>query len=196
MVRRPALKPPACCPASARDADILGPSHEVALGRGEFPVRRHDELTFHREMNRLFEEVFRGAFYDPAATPLGMERREADLEGSWPHKGSWPHIEMAKTGKEIKVTAELPGLDEKDVRVELSNHVLTIDGEKKRETEEHNRWFSERYYGHFERRIPLDWDIDEDKVDASFRNGVLTITLPKSARAQEQTRRIPLHNGG
>jgi HSP20 family protein len=172
----------------------LIPSHQVPLGRGEFSVRRNDEmdplLTFHREMNRLFEEVYRSAFYEPTATPLGMERRETD----W--KGSWPHIEMAKTGKEIKVTAELPGLDEKDVRVELSNHVLTIDGEKKSETEEHHRWFSERLYGHFERRIPLDWDVDEDKVDASFRNGVLTITLPKSGRAQEQTRRIPLHNGG
>jgi HSP20 family protein len=157
-------------------------------------MHRNDEmdplLTFHREMNRLFEEVFRGAFYEPAATPLGMERRETG------RKGSWPHIEMAKTGKEIKVIAELPGLDEKDVRVELSNHVLTIDGEKKSETEEHHRWFSERYFGHFERRISLDWDVDEDKVDASFRNGVLTITLPKSARAKEQTRRIPLHNGG
>jgi HSP20 family protein len=168
-------------------------SHQVPLGRGEFPVRRNDEmdplLTFHREMNRLFEEVFRGAFYEPAAAPLGIERREPDL------KGSWPNIVVTKTGKEIKIIAELPGLDEKDVRVELSNHVLTIDGEKKSETEEHNRWFSERYYGHFERRIPLDWDVDEDKVGASFRNGVLTVTLPKSARAEEHTRRIPLHNG-
>ena len=172
----------------------LIPSHQVALGRGEFSLRRNDEmdplLTFHREMNRLFEEVYRGASFDPAANPLGIERHET----AW--KGSWPHIEMAKTGKEIKVIAELPGLDDKDVRVELSNHVLTIDGEKKSEIDERDRWFSERYCGHFERRIPLDWDVDEDKVDASFRNGVLTITLPKSARAREQTRRIPLHNGG
>jgi HSP20 family protein len=74
--------------------------------------------------------------------------------------------------------------------------VLTINGERRSESEEHNRWFSERYYGHFERRIPLDWDVDEDMVGASFRNGVLIVTLPKSARAEEHTRRIPLHNGG
>jgi HSP20 family protein len=162
----------------------------------EFLMHRNDEmnplLTLHREMNRVFEEVFRGT-YDPANAPF--DRHGIDQGSGWQGSG-WPHIEVAKTGKEIKVIAELPGLDEKDVRVELSNHVLTIDGEKKSEIEEHNRWFSERYHGHFERRIPLDWDVDEDKVGASFRNGVLTVTLPKSTKAQEHTKRISVNNGG
>ena len=170
------------------------PSQQMPLGRGQFSMRRDDEkdplLTLHREMNRLFEEVFRGAFYEPAAAPSGTDWREIG------RKTGWPQIEVAKTAEEIKVMAELPGLDEKDVRVELSNHVLTIDGEKKSDTEEHNRWFSERYFGHFERRIPLvDWDVDEERVGASFRNGVLTVTLPKSTKAQEHTKRIPLGNG-
>ena len=190
----------------------LVPSQSQMPFNREFLMRRNDEmnplLTLHREMNRVFEEVFRGAFYNPAITPL--DRHGIDQGNGWQGNGwqgndwqgngwqgsGWPHIEVAKTGKEIKVIAELPGLDEKDVRVELSNHVLTIDGEKKSEIEERNRWFSERYHGHFERRIPLDWDVDEDKIGASFRNGVLTVTLPKSTKAQEHTKRISVNNGG
>jgi HSP20 family protein len=161
----------------------------IPVGRGEIPGRRNEELnpllTLHREMNRMFDDVFRGAFQDPDTKPFGFDRAM-----------TWPSVEVAKTAKEIKVTAELPGIDEKDVRVELANNVLTIDGEKKSEIEDQNRWFSERYYGHFERRIPLNWEVDEDKVAASFRNGVLTVTLPKSAKAQEHTKRIPVTNGG
>ncbi len=95
-------------------------------------------------------------------------------------------------GKEVKVTAELPGLEEKDVGVELANGVLVIKGEKRAETEDKDRLFSERYYGRFERRIPVD-DIEADNVDASFKSGVLTVTLPKSARAQEKVKRIAIN---
>ena len=67
----------------------------------------------------------------------------------------WPNIEVSETGNEVKVTAELPGLDEKDVDIRLSDGVLVIGGEKKTETEDKDRLFSERTYGRFERRIPL-----------------------------------------
>ncbi len=79
----------------------------------------------------------------------------------------------------------------KDVDVQLANGVLTIRGEKKTETEDKDRCFSERLYGHFERRIPID-DIDEGKVAASFKNGVLTVTLPKTAPASDKIKRIPI----
>jgi HSP20 family protein len=104
----------------------------------------------------------------------------------------WPDIEVSETDKEVKVTAELPGLEEKDVSVELANGVLVIKGEKRAETEDKDRLFSERYYGRFERRIPVD-DIEADNVDASFKSGVLTVTLPKSARAQEKVKRIAIN---
>jgi HSP20 family protein len=90
------------------------------------------------------------------------------------------------------VIAELPGLEQKDVEVELANDVLTISGEKKSETEDKERLFSERYYGRFERRIPVD-DVDQDKVAASFNNGVLTVTLPKSPTAQQKVKRIAIN---
>ena len=93
----------------------------------------------------------------------------------------------------MKVIAELPGLEEKDVEVKLSDGLLAIKGEKKTETEDEDRLFSERYYGRFERRVPVE-DIEEDKVSASFRNGVLTVILPKLPEAQQQAKRIPINS--
>jgi len=130
--------------------------------------------------DRLFDEAFRG--FDLA--PLGLFDR-------FFCGASWPQIEVAETGKEIKVTAGPPGLDEKDIDFHLANGVLTIRGEKHAETEDKDRLFSERYYGRFERRIPLE-DVDENKVTASFKKGVLTVSLPKSPAAFERIKRIPI----
>jgi HSP20 family protein len=107
----------------------------------------------------------------------------------------WPQIDIDETDKEVRVTAELPGLDEKDVSLELANGVLSISGEKRSESEDKARRFSERYYGRFERRIPLD-DVDEDKASATFKNGVLSITVPKSAEAKSNVRRIAINRNG
>jgi HSP20 family protein len=157
----------------------------VPCNRGrEVTVRREEVnpfLALHREMNRLFDDVFRG--FDLA--PFGFDRGFDRMIG-------WPNIEVSDTDKEVKVTAELPGLEEKDVELELANGILAIKGEKRTEMEDKDRLFSERYYGRFERRIPVE-DIDEDKVSASFRNGVLTVSLPKTARAQRHVKRIAIN---
>jgi HSP20 family protein len=136
-------------------------------------------------MDRMFDEVFRG--FDLA--PFG---RSFDRQG-W-HTGGWPHLEVNETDSELKVSVELPGLDEKDVEVELTNGVLVIKGEKKMESEDKDRWFSERYYGRFERRIAID-DVEADKVSALFKNGVLTVTLPKTASARN-VKRIAMNPSG
>ncbi|MDQ2082759.1 Hsp20/alpha crystallin family protein [Xanthobacteraceae bacterium Astr-EGSB] len=137
-------------------------------------------VTLHREINRMFDEVMHGF----GLTPFGGDR---PLDA-----GGWPRIEVTESENEVKVTAELPGIDQKDVDVELANGLLCIRGEKKTETEDKGRLFSERYYGRFERRIPVD-DVEEDKVAATFGNGVLTVTLPKSARAQQNVKRIAIN---
>jgi len=124
--------------------------------------------------------VFRG--FD--LSPFSMDR--------WNGTNAWPGIEISESEKEVQVTAELPGLEEKDIEVELEKGVLAIRGETKTETEDKNRLFSESYYGRFERRIPLD-DIDQDKIEASFRNGVLNVTLPRTATAQQNVRRIAIN---
>jgi HSP20 family protein len=163
---------------SVRDLVPLKRGRDVTVRRGE---EANPFLALHREMNRLFDDVFRG--FD--LTPFGFDRGFESTIG-------WPNIEVSDTDKEMKVTAELPGLEEKDVELELANGVLAIKGEKKTETEGKGRLFSERYYGRFERRIRAE-DVEEDKVSASFRNGVLTVTLPKTAQAQRQVKRIAIN---
>lgn len=101
-------------------------------------------------------------------------------------------MEISDGEKEIRVTAEVPGLEEKDIEVLLEDGVLTLKGEKRSETEDRDRQFSERYYGTFERRIPLGYEIEEEKIDARFKNGVLAIVLPKTAKAQSQAKRIAI----
>lgn len=160
-----------------RDLIPWGRSHQT-------PSRYRDEsdpfMTLHREMNRLFDDVFRS--FD--MSPFGGMGRMA----------GWPSVEVIEGDKEVRISAELPGMDEKDIEVLMNDGVLTIRGEKKSEMEDRERAFSERYYGRFERRIPLGWDIDEDKVQASFRNGVLTVTMPKSAESTAHVKRIPVNS--
>ena len=83
-------------------------------------------------------------------------------------------------------------MDEKDVQVELANGVLAIAGEKKTEIEDKDRLFSERHFGRFARRIPVE-DVDEANISAAFKNGVLTVTLPKVAPAQSKVKRIAIN---
>jgi HSP20 family protein len=113
--------------------------------------------------------------------------------GGMGRMAGWPSVEVIETDKDVRVSAELPGLDEKDVEVLMSDSVLTLRGEKRSEVEDKDRTFSERTYGRFERRIPLGWDVEEDKVNASFQNGVLTVTMPKSAKAAAKARRIAIN---
>ncbi len=138
--------------------------------------------TLHREMNRLFEDVLRG--FD-APSLFGRRHALASM--------NWPRIEVNETDKEIVVSAEIPGLDEKDVELLISDGRLILLGEKKAEVEYKDRQFSERFYGRFERQIPLGVDIAEDKVEASFKNGVLKVTLPKSVAAQAKMKRIEIN---
>ncbi|UXN66051.1 Hsp20/alpha crystallin family protein (plasmid) [Phyllobacterium sp. A18/5-2] len=137
-------------------------------------------LSLHRDVNKLFDEVFRGF----GAPSLFNEMA--------PRNGTWPRVEFSENDREIRVMAEVPGLEEKDVEVLLEDGVLTLRGEKKSEVEDKDRQFSERYHGRFERRIGLGREIDEDKVAATFKNGLLTITLPKTEKAQANAKRIAI----
>lgn len=149
--------------------------------RSRTPVVRGENanplVAFHQEMNRLFDDFWRD-----------FDGNEASLT----HSFGFPHVEVSETDRELKVEAELPGMDEKDLELLLDNGVLTLRGEKKSETEDKNRRISERYYGRFERQIPLPVEVQEDKINASFRKGVLTVTLPKSAAAAERVKKIPI----
>lgn len=147
-------------------------------GRGLAPYVRDPFASFRREVDRLFND-----FYAPAE---GRSFAGGD--------GLWPSIDVIEAGPEIKVTAELPGLALDDIQIELRDNALTISGEKKKEHggEEGGRAYVERSYGRFERTIPLAAEVDADRVEAKFKDGVLAVTLPKNEKAKDKTRRIPV----
>ena len=150
----------------------LAPQTSTAPGAwgGEFS----HFLRLHEEMNRLFDDVFHD---------FGMGRRMA---------GAWPHIEVRETDDGYHLTAELPGVDEKDVELSLDNGVLTLRGERKSESKDDRRGYSERYYGSFERRIQVG-EGDEAKVNATFDKGVLTVDLPRPPGAKAHAKRIAIN---
>ena len=143
-------------------------------------------LSLHREMNRLFDDVFRGSrsFAQPSAQSGGGS--PAVFNAS---------VDVAETDKEMRVCAELPGVDEKDIEVSLDGDLLTLRGEKKFEQEKGdektNYHLVERGYGRFQRSLRLPFQANPDEVKASFHNGVLTVTVPKSAQ-QARSRRIQI----
>ena len=141
----------------------------------------HLGMSLHRDINRLFDDMFRG-FSMPSLPSIGRSL-------------GWPRLELSENDKEIRVTAELPGMEEKDIEISLDDHQLVIWGEKKSETSDEERGYSERSYGRFERRIGLPSQIDEDKVEAAFRNGVLTVTVPRTAEAAQGRKTIPINAG-
>jgi len=135
------------------------------------------------EMNRLFDDVL-GGF---GAPPVGGQGAGAVM----------PRIDVRETGKEIRITAELPGVSERDVEVTVDDDVLTIRGEKRleREQERENVHVTERAYGTFQRSLRLPFAADPEKVEARFRDGVLTVTLPKTP-AQERARHVKVQGAG
>jgi HSP20 family protein len=159
-----------------RDLVPWSKNQQLAPGRDVFDPF----FTFHREMNRLFEDVFRG--FSPFVRNGG-----ALMEGQF----GWPKMELSETDKAVTVSAELPGMNEKDVQVEIANGVLSIRGEKKSEHNDEGKFFSERYYGSFQRQIPLE-GVQEDKAEATFRDGVLTVTMPKSEQASQNVKRVEI----
>jgi HSP20 family protein len=160
-----------------RDLVPWSKNQQLAQGRDVFDPF----FTFHREMNRLFDDVFRG---------FGTFGRNGGtlMEGQF----GWPKIELSETDKAVTVSAELPGMSEKDVQVEIANGVLSIRGEKKSERNDEGKFFSERYYGSFQRQIPLE-GIQEDKAEATFHDGVLTVSVPKSEQATQNIKRIAIN---
>lgn len=149
-------------------------------GRSIAPFTLDPFSSFRREVDRLFDD-----FLAPAE-----QRSFGPANGG----GIRPSLEIAETGQAYTVTAELPGLEQKDVELTLRDNALILSGEKKQERKEENGGmrYTERSFGRFERVVPLDAEIDADQVDARFKNGVLTVTLPKNPKAQDKTRRIEI----
>jgi HSP20 family protein len=154
---------------------------EVAVRQEKTPATLYDEF------NRLFEDFFENSWMTPWGERFGNRFSEFT-----------PRVNVTEREKELEITAELPGMTENDLDITLSRDVLTIKGEKKQETEDKgdNYYRMERSYGKFSRVIPLPAGVvDNQNVNAIFKNGVLTITLPKLEEAQQVSRRINVNAG-
>lgn len=152
--------------------------------RSESPIRQAEEhplFALHREMNQMFDEFFRS--FD--LSPFGGRKNFGAFS---------PSVDVQEDEKEVIVKAELPGLDEKDVEVTLADDALTIRGEKKGEKEEKGKdyWHRETSYGSFRRVVPLPEGINTEKADARFKNGVLTVILPRLEEAKGKGKKIAI----
>jgi HSP20 family protein len=152
------------------------------------PVPTDERLPFgslRREMDRLFDDFDRGFL------GLPFRRAVSEWEPRWLSDMS-PAVDILEKGHAYEITVELPGLDEKNIELKLSGSTLNIKGEKRQEIEEkkENSYLSERHYGAFERSFQVPQEVDKAKIEASFSKGLLTVTLPKSAAAQQSTKTI------
>jgi HSP20 family protein len=142
--------------------------------------------NLHNEIDRFFDEITRAV-----GLPVGgWDRLLAPIKEA----EDWfkPSVEIATTENEYTVNVELPGVSEKDVTVEVTGDTLRIAGEKKQEKEEKSKdyYFTERAYGSFERLLTLPEDAEAEGINAKFKNGVLTITIPRKAQPQSEAKRI------
>ena len=148
-------------------------------------------VSFRQDMNRLFDR-----FSDFG---LPSFRRWLDVEPSWTYQSSFtfpsPAVDVSEGEKDYTVTAELPGLEEKDIEVTVTDHLLTIKGEKSYEKEEKNKdhHVSERAYGSFQRAFTVPDGVDAEKISAALAKGVLTVTMPKTEAAQKPAKKIEVN---
>jgi HSP20 family protein len=145
--------------------------------------------SLRREVDRLFDDFGGGFWRSPFRSPLfdvaPVRRSEATY-------AAMPAVDVSETEKAYEITAELPGMDEKNVEVKVANGILTIKGEKQEEKEEKKKDYyrRERSFGSFERSFQVPEEVDADKIEASFKKGVLSVMLPKSAEAQKAEKKI------
>jgi len=147
-------------------------------------------LSLRREIDRLFDDFGGGFWRSPFRTAFA-------LEPFWQREMTWtatPAVDVTESDKMYEITAELPGMDEKNIEVKVSNGNLTITGEKQEEKEEKKKdyYLKERHFGSFERSFQLPEGVDASKIEATFKKGVLKVSLPKKVEAQKPEKKIEI----
>ena len=150
--------------------------------------------TLRREIDRLFDNFHHASWHLP------ISRTQFGTEPFW-RRGlggnDLPAVDIVEKEKAYEITAELPGLDEKNIELKISNGVLTIKGEKQeeKETQKKDYYLHERSYGSFQRSFSVPDGVDVEKADARFKKGVLSVTMPKTPEAQKKEKKIPISAG-
>ena len=144
-----------------------------------------------QQVDHLFDDFNRGSSLSPFGRGL------FDVEPFWKRElagHGMPAVDISEKDKSFEITAELPGMDQKNIEIKLSNGNLIIKGEKKEDKEEKRKGYhlSERHYGAFERMFNLPKGVDVDKIEASFSKGVLSISLPKKPEAMKADKVVPV----
>jgi HSP20 family protein len=158
------------------------------------PTKPRDWQPFEvlrNQVDRLFHDFQTGFLQAPTYRSL------LEMEPFWRRDLGFnvtPAIDIVEKEKAFEITAELPGLDAKNIDLQLSDNVLTIKGEKQEEKEEKtkDRYVTERRYGSFRRSLEVPGSVDVDKIEADFKNGLLTVSMPKSPEAQKKQKTIPV----
>lgn len=144
-------------------------------------------VNLHSEMDRLFNEAFKnfGINNSPIFSGVGNQFKNGLLK---------PDVDISGSEKEYNITAELPGIDEKDINIELKGDTLVITGEKKNKEESNDNGYYrvERSYGYFQRVLNIPKDADVDNIKAGYKNGVLSIALPRLQSSGQETRKIAI----
>lgn len=156
----------------------------LPFGKTSVPVNRgvNPIISFQEEMNRLFHD-----FFGEMSMPSLLRGRESALS-------IYPAVDVSENDKGFTITAELPGLDAQDIQVDAAEGYLTIKGEKRQEEKEEREGYfrQERSYGAFQRIVAMPDTAHLDKAEASYKNGVLTLSIPKKAGTQNKTHKIEI----
>ena len=171
----------------AQATNVSVKTEDKKAARPTVPQAWSPYFNLRQEIDRLFEDFGKGFFASPF--------RPFDFEPQWSRAAaaaSAPAVDIAESDKAYEITAELPGLDEKNIEVKVANDTLTIKGEKKEEKEQKEKdyYLSERSYGSFERYFRVPEDVDVDKIEANLKSGVLRVVLPKKAEAQKPEKKV------
>jgi len=160
--------------------DLLPWKRENQNSLAEQRAEQDPFLALQNEMNRMFDSFFA----DP--------RRSGNRMGAF-----MPNMDVSENDQEVTVTAEIPGMDENDIQVTYNKGVLAIYGEKRGENQQKGSRYHriERTYGSFRREVSLPCEVEEDKITATFKKGVITVVLPKSAKPQVLGKRITVNKG-
>jgi len=143
-----------------------------------------------QEIDRLFDDFGR-SFLQPFRRSFFATEPLFGRELTW---STSPAVDIVESEKAYEITAEVPGMDEKNIEVKIANGNLTIKGEKQEEKEERKKdyYLQERKFGSFERSFSVPEGVDTDKIEAIFKKGVLTVTLPKKAEAQKPAKKVEI----
>jgi len=164
---------------------------QAATAAATTPTRAwHPFEAFRQEIEQLMDDFDGGNWMSP------FRRSAFAMEPAWRREFHFsapsPAVDIVEKDHVYEIIAELPGLDEKNIEVSLANGGLTIKGEKQEEKEEKKKdyYLHERHFGSFERSFRVPEGVDASKIEASFKKGVLTVTLPKSAEAKQSEKKI------